>query len=87
MCVEILGLESDNLGSAAKEVQRGSLKKVRMSNFGLQNSFGNEVKSYRRYVSMITIVYNGSIMISIVYGSPAAGSGNKRAASIGGLGR
>jgi hypothetical protein len=26
-------------------------------------------------------------MISIVYGSPAAGSGNKRAASIGGLGR
>jgi hypothetical protein len=26
-------------------------------------------------------------MISIVYGSPAAGSGNKRAALIGGLGR
>jgi hypothetical protein len=29
----------------------------------------------------------GQTMISIVNGSPAAGSGNKRAASIGGLGR
>jgi hypothetical protein len=29
----------------------------------------------------------GIPMISIVYGSPAAGSGNKRAASTGGLGR
>jgi hypothetical protein len=34
-----------------------------------------------------TIVIMVLLMISIVYGSPAAGSGNKWAATIGGLGR
>jgi hypothetical protein len=38
----------------------------------------------RKYVLFSVI---DASMISIVYGSPAAGSGNKRAASIGGLGR
>jgi hypothetical protein len=38
-------------------------------------------------LSQDTTAHNADVMISIVYGSPAAGSGNKRAALIGGHGR
>jgi hypothetical protein len=42
-----------------------------------------------QYINFLGLCYvmNADAMISIVYGSPAAGSGNKRAALIGGLGR
>jgi hypothetical protein len=49
----------------------------------------NKVLTYFRKVIKRELLpkTNGSTMISIVYGSPAAGSGNKWAATIGGLGR
>jgi hypothetical protein len=59
--------------------------KLLLANWKKTRLKGLPVISREPYTSFLHFVRQ--LMISIVYGSPAAGSGNKRAAVIGGLGR
>jgi hypothetical protein len=72
---------------AWRVISKQILPRPLLSVLDTRRHFSDELMAKQMNRTTVSIDSKTQVMISIVYGSPAAGSGNKRAALIGGHGR